>query len=360
MRSNSERRIYFSESIRKKIQGSFTGNLGIQLARLTPVFGSGVTISNATLHTFTELQRKDVRVGDTVVVRRAGDVIPEVANVVLSARPKQTQAVQLPKHCPICQADVEFNEDDVSGRCTGGLQCRAQLQEAISHFAARKAMDIEGLGEKLIALLVEKNLIHDVTDLYRLSPATLADLDRMGEKSAQNILQALEKSKATTLPRFLFALGIREVGEATARNLARHFGSLDNLLHTSVDALQQVPDIGPVVAEHVYHFFRQARHKKMLLELQQLGIHWSEHEVVLNDLPLAQQIFVLTGTFSVSRDVLKAQLENLGATVSGSVSAKTHYVVVGENPGSKYDKALALNIPILDETGLRRLLAEKQ
>ncbi len=330
------------------------------VARLEPVFVGGATVSNATLHNMDEVWRKDVRVGDTVIIRRAGDVIPEVVGVVLERRPKGTRRVTLPKHCPVCGSEVIKPEGEAVARCTGGLYCPAQRKESIKHFASRKAMDIEGLGDKLVEQLVDNELVHNPADLYHLTKAQLVGLERMGEKSAQNLLDELEKSKSTTLPRFLYALGIREVGEATALALAQQFGSLKAIQAASEDELQETPDVGPIVAAHIAAFFRQPHNKEVIDKLIAAGIHWQEGapRPRPEDLPLAGKTFVLTGALSRPRDDYKARLQALGAKVSGSVSKKTDYVVAGEDPGSKLAKAEQLGIEILDEEGLLKLLGE--
>ena len=334
-----------------------TGTL-TPVARLQPVFVGGVTISNATLHNMDEIVRKDVRVGDTVIVRRAGDVIPEVVSVIKDKRPKHTQAITLPTHCPVCNSEVIKPESEAFARCTGGLYCQAQRVEAIKHFVARKAMDIEGLGAKLVEQLVAENLIQNVADIYNLSIDTLIDLERMGEKSAENILAAVEASKKTTLPRFLFALGIREVGENTARQLAQHFGTLEALMAANEEALIEVAEVGPVVAAFVQHFFNESHNRSVIADLQAAGVHWPNIQVTsTNEQPLNDQTFVLTGTLTqLTRDEAKVRLQALGAKVSGSVSKKTSYVVVGDNPGSKLTKAELLDVPILSEDQLLDLL----
>lgn len=321
------------------------------VARLKPVFVGGVTVSNATLHNFDEAWRKDVRVGDTVVVRRAGDVIPEVVMVIKEKRPENTKPVSVPKHCPVCHSEVIKVEGEVIAYCTGGLYCRAQVAQSIIHFVSRRAMNIEGLGDKLIEVFLENNLIKDVTDLYTLKANNIAELERMGEKSAQNILTAIEKSKNTTLSRFLYALGIPQVGEATALNLANHFGSLDNVMQADEVELEQVQDIGPIVAAQITGFFCQNHNRELIQRLRQMGVYWLEGKSQANlPQPLAGITFVLTGSLTqFTRDDAKAQLQNLGAKVSGSVSSKTDYVVVGAEAGSKLAKAQELNIKILDE-----------
>jgi len=329
------------------------------VARLTPVFVGGVTVSNATLHNMDEVARKDVRKGDTVFVRRAGDVIPEVVRVLPERRPRGAKPVKLPTHCPVCGSEVIKPEGEAVARCSGGLYCPAQRKQALLHFAARRALDIDGLGEKLVDQLVDQGLVQDPADLFGLSLEQLAGLERMAEKSAQNLLEALEKSKETTLARFLFALGIREVGEATAGNLASAFGSLDAIEAADEQHLQAVPDVGPVVAAHVAAFFRQKHNLEVLRKLLAAGVHWEEGPpAVERPQPLAGRTFVLTGALSRPRDEIKERLQALGAKVSGSVSKKTDYVVVGEDPGSKLKKAQDLEIAILDEEALERLLAE--
>jgi len=328
------------------------------VARLEPVSVGGVTVSNATLHNMDEVEKKDVRIGDTVFVRRAGDVIPEVVRVLEDRRPSNTRPVSLPKHCPVCGSDVIRTESEVIARCSGGLYCAAQRKEAIRHFASRLAMDIEGLGDKLVQQLVEQDLVHDPADLYTLTLDQLAGLERMGKKSAQNLLDALESSKKISLNRFLYSLGIREVGEATSRALTRQFGSLRAVQQADEESLQQTPDVGPIVAAHVASFFRQPHNREVIDKLLAVGIHWQESAPAINpeQLPLTGRSFVLTGSLSQPRSQIKARLQARGAKVTGSVSSKTDYVVAGEAAGSKLDKARALNIDILDEPALERLL----
>lgn len=327
------------------------------VARLHPVFVSGVTVSNATLHNMDEIKRKDVHIGDTVVVRRAGDVIPEVVAAVPQFRPKDAKKIHLPKTCPVCHSAIEQVEGEAVARCTGGLVCPAQRKEAIKHFAARRAMDIEGLGDKLVEQLVDNHMIKTVADLYSLPLTGLADLERMGEKSAQNLLDALEKSKKTTLPRFLYALGIREVGEATAKNLAQHYGDLDPLYAATEEELQGITDIGPVVSEHIVAFFAEKHNLQVIDKLLKAGIRWEKISKSIKSLPLQGQTFVLTGTLqALSREEAKEKLESLGAKVAGSVSSKTNYVVVGEDAGSKLKKAQELGVNILNEKELLKLL----
>jgi DNA ligase (NAD+) len=330
------------------------------VARLKAVFVGGVTVSNATLHNQDEIDRKDIRVGDTVIVRRAGDVIPEVVSVVTSKRPKHTRKINYPAKCPVCKSEVLRLENEAAARCTGGLFCDAQRKEAIKHFAARRAMDIDGLGDKLVEQMVDQEAIHDVADLYDLSVTQLAEMERMGEKSAQNIVDALEKSKTTTLPRFLFALGIRQVGETTARTLAQHFGTLEAIMRASKEELETVQDVGPIVAESIAHFFHEPHNRKVIAKLQKAGVHWPAIQVkTAEELPLAGKTFVISGTLeNMSRDEAKDKLQQLGAKVSSSVSKKTDYVVVGENPGSKASKASDLGIAILDEQAFLKLIGK--
>jgi DNA ligase (NAD+) len=327
------------------------------VARLKPVTVAGVTVSNATLHNMDEIERKDVRIGDTVIIRRAGDVIPEVVQVVPDRRPKGAKKPALPTRCPVCGSDVLRVEGEAVARCSGGLYCNAQRREGIKHFASRKAMDIEGLGDKLVEQLDEKGLVKTVADVYALKAGDVASLERMGEKSAQNLVAALEKSKSTTLPRFLYALGIREVGEATARSLANHFLTLEAIEQADEEALQQTPDVGPIVASHIASFFRQEHNIEVLQQLLAAGIHWPaiERPDALAR-PFADKSFVLTGALSRPRDQIKAQLEGLGARVAGSVSKKTDYVVAGEAAGSKLAKAQDLGIEILDEEQLQEMI----
>ncbi|MDD5392437.1 MAG: NAD-dependent DNA ligase LigA [Thiothrix sp.] len=327
------------------------------VARLKPVFVGGVTVSNATLHNMDEIERKDVRIGDYVIVRRAGDVIPEVARVIPDRRPADAQVIVMPTHCPVCGSEVERPAGEAVARCTGGLYCPAQVKEAIKHFASRKAMNIDGLGDKLVELCFEQGLIRHVDDLYRLQAAQVAALERMGEKSAENLINALEKSKATTLERFIFALGIREVGESTAKVLARHFGSFEALQAADEAALLQVPDVGPVVATNIAHFFSEPHNRDTIGHLRELGIHWQNYVVKpIEALPLAGKTYVITGTLSRSRDEIKADLEGLGAKVAGSVSKKTTALIAGENAGSKLEKAESLGVAVLDEAALSVLL----
>jgi DNA ligase (NAD+) len=327
------------------------------VARLRPVFVGGVTVSNATLHNMDEVERKDVRPGDTVFVRRAGDVIPEVVRVLPERRPEGARRIELPRTCPVCGSEIVRPEGEAIARCSGGLYCPAQRKEAIKHFASRRAMDIEGLGDKLVDQLVERELALDPADLYYLEKERFADLDRMADKSAQNLVDSLRRSKQTTLARFLYALGIREVGEATAKLLAADFGNLSAIEDADEERLEQVPDVGPVVASHVAAFFRQPHNREVIEKLRRAGVQWSEGEPRRREAPpLAGKTFVVTGTLSRPREAIKEELEALGAKVSGSVSKKTAYVVAGEDPGSKLDKARTLGVVVLDEAGLHRLL----
>src|SRR3569832_1381145 len=326
-------------------------------ARLQPVFVGGVTVSNATLHNEDEVHRKDVRVGDTVIIRRACDVIPEVVGVVSERRPPGTRIFHITKRCPVCGSEVVRVEGEAVARCTGELVCPAQRKEAILHFASRRAMNIDGLGDKLVDQLVEQGLVRTVADLYALTHDQLMALERMGAKSAENLLHALEKSKRTTLARFLYALGIREVGEATAQTLAAHFGELESIMEADGTALQEVSDVGPVVAQHIAAFFREQHNRDVIDKLRAAGVHWPAMPRRAPTSPLAGKTFVLTGTLhGMTRDDAKERLQALGAKVSGSVSGKTDYVVAGEDPGSKRDKAVALGVAILDEAEFVRLL----
>lgn len=330
------------------------------VARLAPVFVGGVTVSNATLHNFDEIERMDVRVGDSVVIYRAGDVIPKVVRVLAERRPADAQPVVLPVSCPVCGSDVERPEDEAIARCSGGLFCPAQQKEALKHFVSRRAMDIEGLGDKWIEQLVDQGLIRSSADLYVLQKDDLLPLERMGERSADNLLAAIARSKSTSLPRFLFALGIREVGEATALMLARHFGRLDAIMAADEVALMQVPDVGPVVAESIATFFRQPHNREVMTRLRELGVHWPDLEAQgERPQPLAGQTWVLTGALTtMSRDEAKEKLQQLGAKVAGSVSKKTTCVVAGEAAGSKLADAEKLGITVRDENALLALLSE--
>ena len=329
------------------------------VARLDPVFVGGVTVSNATLHNIDELHRKDVRVGDTVIVRRAGDVIPEVVSVVTSRRPKKTVAVQLPESCPVCGSHVTREEGEAVARCTGGLYCKAQRVEALKHFVSRRAMDIEGLGAKLIEQLVEEDRIQNPADIYRLAKEELAERERMGEKSADNLVNAIEASKSTTLARFLFALGIREVGEATAASLATYFGNLMSIVGASIEELMKVPDVGPVVARRIRDFLDEEHNLEVIRQLQDQGVRWVDTDPtqVAEDGPLAGKTFVITGTLpGMTRDDAKALIQKEGGKVTGSVSAKTSYLLAGDKAGSKLAKAQKLEVEVIDLDGLMGLL----
>ncbi|AFJ46215.1 NAD-dependent DNA ligase LigA [Shimwellia blattae] len=333
------------------------------VARLEPVQVAGVLVSNATLHNADEIDRLGLRIGDTVVVRRAGDVIPQVVGVVMSERPEDTREIVFPTHCPVCGSDVERVEGEAVARCTGGLICGAQRKESLKHFVSRRALDVDGMGEKIIDQLVDKEYVHTPADLFGLTAGVLTGLDRMGPKSATNLVSALEKARQTTFARFLYALGIREVGEATAAGLAAYFGTLEALASASVDELQKVPDVGVVVANHVCHFFREESNREVIRQLvEDRGIHW-EAPVVIRaeeiDSPFAGKTVVLTGSLSImSRDDAKARLVALGAKVSGSVSKKTDLVIAGEAAGSKLAKAQELGIAVIDEAEMIRLLGE--
>ncbi|MFM7397335.1 MAG: NAD-dependent DNA ligase LigA [Gammaproteobacteria bacterium] len=332
------------------------------VARLEPVFVGGVTVSNATLHNMDEVTRKGVQIGDTVVVRRAGDVIPEVARVVLERRPKDSSEIRLPSHCPVCHSAVERDAEVAVARCTGGYRCSAQRKERLRHYASRRALDIEGVGEKLVDQLVEAGLVESPADLYSLDLATLSGLDRMGPKSAENILAALERSKKTTLARFLFGLGIRDVGEATAASLARHFGDLDALTAANIEAVRQVQDVGPVIAAHVVEFFADSGNREIIDRLRRAGVHWPPAAISLGSAqPLLGLTFVLTGSLeSMAREEAEDALRALGAKASGSVSKKTSYVIAGRDAGSKLRKAEELGVPVLDEDALKKILSSQR
>ncbi|WP_426617473.1 NAD-dependent DNA ligase LigA [Raoultella sp. R2A007] len=332
------------------------------VARLEPVHVAGVLVSNATLHNADEIARLGLRIGDKVVIRRAGDVIPQVVNVVLSERPEDTREIEFPTHCPVCNSDVERVEGEAVTRCTGGLICGAQRKEALKHFVSRRALDVEGMGDKIIDQLVEKEYVHTPADLFRLSAGKLTGLDRMGPKSAQNVVNALEKSKQTTFARFLYALGIREVGEATAAGLAAYFGTIEALEQASIEELQKVQDVGIVVATHVFNFFAEESNRDVIAQLRTEGVSWPA-PVVVNaeeiDSPFAGKTVVLTGSLSqLSRDDAKARLLALGAKVAGSVSKKTDLVIAGEAAGSKLAKAQELGIEVIDEAEMLRLLGD--
>jgi DNA ligase (NAD+) len=343
------------------IQAS-VGRTGVvtPVAVLKPVHVSGVTVTHATLHNQDEVERKDVRIGDTVIVRRAGDVIPEVVGVISEMRPHLTRKWHMPKKCPECGSEVVREEGEAAHRCMGGLFCPAQRMGALLHFASRRALDIEGLGDKLVEQLVDTGLVKTVADLYRLTRDRLAELERMGDKSAQNLIEQIDKSKATTLPRLLHALGIPQVGEATALALARHFGDLEPILDADEEQLQEIDGIGPNVAAEIRSFFHQKHNREVIEKLVKAGVRWEKIEISRKAQPLAGKTFVLTGTLAtLTRDEAKEKLQALGAKVAGSVSKKTDYVIVGEEAGSKADKARVLDIPMLDEKAFLKLLAKE-
>jgi len=339
------------------VQVGRTGKL-TPVAKLAPVFVGGVTVTNATLHNEDEARRKDVRVGDTVIVRRAGDVIPEVVSVLLDKRVDDPAIFTMPRQCPVCGSAALREEGEADYRCTGGLFCSAQRKQAILHFAQRRAVEVEGLGEKLVDQLVDAGIIHTLPDLYRLGFTALAKLARMADKSAQNILDALEKSKQTTLPRFIFGLGIRHVGEATAKALARHFGKLDAIMDASEENLLAVADVGPIVAQSIRTFFDQTHNREVVEQLRACGVTWLEGEPApVTAQPLSGQTFVLTGTLpTLGREEAKALIEAAGGKVAGSVSKKTSFVVAGAEAGSKLDKAQELGVAVIDESRLKEML----
>ena len=339
------------------VQVGRTGAL-TPVARLEPVFVGGVTVTNATLHNEDEIRRKDVRVGDTVIIRRAGDVIPEIVSVVEDKKKKRNKPFVMPVLCPDCGSAVIKSDEEAISRCTGGLFCPSQCIQSILHFASRRAMDIEGLGDKLVEQLFRKGAIKSVADLYTLTQVQLAELDRMADKSAANLIEALEKSKTTELHRFLFALGIREVGESTARTLSTYFGSIEKLMDVSIEDLLEVPDVGPVVANNIHGFFVEAHNREIIKRLQASGVNWPQQDTN-KPRPLDGKVFVLTGSLiSMSRDEASDKLAARGARVSNSVSKKTDYVVVGDTPGSKAEKAEKLGVKIINETELLRLLEQ--
>ena len=337
------------------------------VAKLQPVFVGGTTVSNATLHNEDEIRRKDIRIGDTVIVRRAGDVIPQVVAAVLERRPPEVAALapfdmftRVGGKCPACGSPIERREGEVAWRCTGGVTCPAQVKQAILHFASRRAVEIEGLGDEIVEQVVDLGIVRTLPELYKLGVAKLNELERMGEKSATKLVEAIERSKSTTLPRFLFGLGIRHVGETTAKDLARHFGDIDKLMNASVEQLLEVPDVGPIVATSVRAFFDQPHHREIVEQLRAAGLHWPAIEGTASDAhrPLLGKTLVITGTLpTLSRDEAKELIEAAGGKASGSVSKKTDWLVAGEEAGSKLDKARELGIAILDEAGLRALLA---
>lgn len=331
------------------------------VARLEPVHVAGVTVSNATLHNMDEIARLDVRIGDTVIVRRAGDVIPQIVSVVREQRPADSTAIELPSSCPVCASHIERIEGEAVARCGGGLVCSAQRKEAVKHFASRKAMDIDGLGDKLIDQLVAADLIHSLDDIYHVTHANLIGLERMADKSASKLLAAIEQSKQTTLARFLYALGIREVGVVTAHNLATHFVLLQNIREASLEQLLAVADVGQIVAQHLLHFFAEPHHKTVIDQLLDAGVHWPEQASAFaaEDAPLAGQVAVITGTLAqMTRDEASAYLQQLGVKVTGSVSAKTDFLVAGEKAGSKLAKAQQLGVTVLSEDDVLALLTQ--
>lgn len=330
------------------------------VARLEPVFVGGVTVSNATLHNKDEIERLQIKVGDTVIVRRAGDVIPQVVSAVMDRRPEDARDIVFPEACPECGSHVERLEDEAVMRCTGGLICPAQVKEALKHFASRKALDVDGLGDKLVEQFVDQGMVKTPADFFTLDIASVSAMERMGDKSATNLIQAIEKAKTTTLPRFLYSLGIREVGEATAANLANHFKSLDQIEAATLEQLVEVNDVGEVVAGHVLHFFQEEHNRDIVAQLVELGLNWPEiQEVAADEQPLKDQTFVLTGTMSaMGRNEAKAVLQSLGAKVSGSVSAKTHFLIAGDKAGSKLTKAQDLGVSVMTEQDMLDLFAQ--
>jgi len=330
------------------------------VARLEPVFVGGVTVSNATLHNADEIKRLGLKVGDTVIIRRAGDVIPQVVSVIVDKRPEDARNIVFPKMCPVCDSAIEKLEGEVVARCTGGLYCAAQLKESMKHFASRKAFDIDGLGDKIIEQLVDQKLVKTPADFFKLEFIQISNLERMGEKSAANLIRSLEMCKQTTLPKFIYSLGIREVGEATAANLAAHYCELEAIKQANIDSLQEVSDVGAIVAQHVVNFFAEDHNIQVVDELLAAGIHWPKIEKSeVDSLPLTGQTFVLTGTLEqMDRNAAKAMLQSLGAKVAGSVSAKTSCVVAGEKAGSKLAKAEALGVKVLNEQEMMDLFVE--
>ena len=346
-----------TEVLAIEVQVGRTGAL-TPVARLKPVFVGGVTVTNATLHNEDEVRRKDVRVGDTVIVRRAGDVIPEVVRVLVEKRPKGAREFSLPRKCPECGSAVVRLPDEAIARCSGGLVCPAQVKQALLHFASRRAMDIEGLGDKLVDQLVDAGAVRTPADVYKLGVAALAELERMAEKSAANVVAAIDKSRRTTLARFIYALGIRHVGETTAKDLARHFGSLDALIDADEAALLHVPDVGPVLAQSIRQFFTEPHNREVIAQLRAAGVQWPEGPPQRAAAGKLQGLtFVLTGTLpTLSRDEAKELIENHGGKVAGSVSKKTHYVVAGTDAGSKLDRAGELGVPVIDEPELKEMI----
>lgn len=342
-----------------EVQVGRTGAL-TPVARLKPVFVGGVTVSNATLHNEDEIRRKDVHIGDTVIVRRAGDVIPEIVKVIESKRPESVREFVMPTQCPICGSDVEREDGEAVSRCSGGLFCAAQRKEAIKHFASRKALDIDGLGDKLVEQMVDSGMIKNPADLFLLSAEEIAGLERMGQKSAENLVNALQAARETRFPRFLYALGIREVGEATARSLAMHFHDLDSLMQANEEALVEIEDVGPVVAHHIETFFQQEHNREVIQRLLEVGVNWPQEEQGSTSSVVSGKTIVLTGTLDkMSRSEAKEKLLALGAKVAGSVSKKTDYVVAGAEAGSKLTKAESLGVPVVDEDTLIQWLTQE-
>lgn len=346
-----------TELLEVEFQVGRTGTL-TPVARLNPVFVGGAMVSNATLHNMDEIKRKDIRIHDTVIVRRAGDVIPEVLAVVRESRPKNAKTIILPSNCPVCGSKVERIEGEAYARCSGGLFCKAQRKEIIRHFSSRKAFDIEGLGTMMVDRLVDLELLETVADIYHLKKSDLIDLERLGEKSVEKLLEAIEKSKKITLAKFIYALGIREVGETTAQVLAHHFGDLESLMHAKIETLETIPDIGPVVSNHIVSFFKESHNVNVIKRLLKAGIHWPKPtEKSSKNLALSGKTFVLTGGLSsMSREEAKERLIALGANISESVSKNTSFVIMGDSAGSKLKKAESLGIPLLDEQDLLKLL----
>ncbi|MFC0337102.1 DNA ligase (NAD+) [Kushneria avicenniae] len=337
-----------------------TGRL-TPVARLEPVQVAGVTVSNATLHNMDEIERLDARINDTVIIRRAGDVIPQIVSVILDERPEDARVIVMPEQCPVCDSRVERIGDEVDARCSGGLFCPAQRKEALKHFSSRRALDIDGLGTKLIDALVEREWVKTPADLFRLEASRLAELPRMAQKSADNLVASLARSRHTTLARFIYALGITEVGEATANALVLHFGELQRVMDASHEALEAVADIGPIVAGHIHSFFAEAHNRETIEDLIRVGVDWEEVEIGEREQPLTGQTWVLTGTLdTLTRDEAKARLVALGAKVSGSVSKKTHAVVAGDAAGSKLEKARQLGVAVMEEQALLTLLRQHE
>ena len=330
------------------------------VARLEPTFVGGVTVSNATLHNQDEINRLGIKIGDSVIIRRAGDVIPQIVAIVADKRPDDAKDILFPESCPVCDSAIEKLEGEAVARCTGGLYCKAQRKEAMKHFASRKALDVDGLGDKLIEQLVDAEMVKSPADFFALDIAPLSSMERMGEKSAVNLVNSLEKSKKTTLAKFLYSLGIREVGEATAQNLAQHFLTLEAIEQADLEALQAVSDVGVIVAQHVFNFFKEEHNLEVISALLDAGVHWPKIEkLALDELPLAGQVYVLTGTLNVmDRNTAKAKLQSLGAKVSGSVSAKTDCLVAGEKAGSKLTKAQDLGVKVINEDEMLAMFAQ--